>query len=235
MAKNKFNPDWLIEELQIQMAVLEMTDEKKKVYDIIRAIEILKKDLNVFYFPAVMNFVSIERPVPQPFQVPPLPPPSGIPYHMGGQVLFNPNTHGISPNGIPSVAPAHVVTGNSTTAPMVPAFGGSNYQPVQCVPAHAPAYPCPPVSVSPYPISHHHSWNSDPKPGDRIFGLFKDENGNICFCIYTWQEEDNPEEIFSYSVGSSEFYPAGRRYMPCKKVTHEKFMVICTSECCNQE
>lgn len=85
----------------------------------------------------------------------------------------------------------------------------------------------------------------EPGVGAEIFGMFryKDTNGpqgpqgfqdKIGQCIYTWQEKDNPEEIFAYAQGIAPGFSAGERWMPCRKNTSDKYLIICTSKCCQQ-
>lgn len=229
----KLNCDWLVEELQIQLSICEMTGDRRKVSDLERAIEILGKNLNVFYFPEVMNFKNIDRP-----PVIPSPPvtinssthPALIFGTFGSSSNYSPviNTPGAIPSPCPPMAIPALPNYNYGVGPpgVVPITSST---PVQVVPAPYPTSPCP---VMAYPIYNY----NEPNVGDKIFGIFRDENGDTRMCLYTWQEKDNPEEITAYAAGYDENYSSvGRRYTPCKKYPNEKFLVICANECCNQE
>lgn len=177
-----------IEELELLSAVYESTENHHKVNEFKRAISLLQKNMNVFWFPDVMNFKTIVRPPPMP----------NIP---AAQPSIN----------YPSPIPVPVLGAGTPVVSGVPAS----------ILSALPIFPgvC------------------EPRVGEEIFGMFRykneygeDRNGN---CIYTWQEENNPKEILHWAVGV-EYFSAGVKYMPCKKNKSDKFLVICTDECCKQ-
>lgn len=195
--------DWIIEELKIQSAVCDFTEDSKKVSDIKRAIAVLEKESNVYRLPRVMNFSQI--------------------YHPPAKTT-------ISVTG--TTGTTNTVLGSWQTGTYVPpppsgipySYGGTSVIPSPTASA---------VSINPSALV----WdNNNPKPGDDIFAIFKDEDGNNRYCIYTWQQENNPEELYAYASGwdVNDRLDGTQKWMPCKKHKSEKFMVVCLNECCKQ-
>lgn len=138
----------------------------------------------------------------------------------------------------PVVSSVNIPAGGTVTAKI---YGiGNPSPPVQPVPipnAYPGCAPSPtPVSAAINPSAFFNP-NDNPKPGHEIFGIWTDANGMHRYCIYTWQEYDNPEELHAYAVGWDAYdQMAGcEKWMPCKKVQHDKFLVVCQSECCPQK
>lgn len=177
---------WLIDELESQISMYGLADNTKKISDLKRAIVAIQKNGNVFHFPKVMNFRSIEQ---RPATLPPIVQPPPLP---------KPNNN---PKPYPGIAPS----------------------------------PCPsPTAMATIDASNIFNNYHEPSVGEEIFGIFKNEDDSYGQCIYTWQEKDNPKEITAYAIGLDTKFSAGQKWMPCRKRESDKFLVICTNECCGQ-
>lgn len=208
--------DWLIQDLKIQSSVYDSTDDAKKVKGIKKCIELLERGSNVYMLPKIMNFHSIYH----------APKPVVKAVKSVNVAIQNSASNGISfgnMNGMisPTQSSAQILqTGSAVPQPIV-----------VCSPNPTP------VAAALDPSALWGYSNNNPNPGHEIFALWKDANDDTRFCIYTWQEEDNPEELYAYAAGwDADFEVAGcEKYMPCKKVQHDKFMVVCTNQCCEQK
>lgn len=186
----------VIEELELICDLNESFGNSSKANEIKRAISILQKNINVFWFPSVMNFRSINTPVAVP----------AVPSHQSY------NTGGVVAMPSPSHAPV-TINPNPTAAPIPISGAGVS-------------------AISAIPISHLFP-SCEPMVGEEIFGIWRDESANHRFCMYTWQEHNNPKEIIGWAVGT-EGFSAGVRYMPCRKFKSERVLFVCTNECCKQ-
>lgn len=213
---------WIIEDLQVQSAVCDMTGDDKKVKDLARAIAMLKKE-NGYRLPKMMNFLSIVHP-PDPV--------------INTDSIQVQNTAPNTSSAIFGGTTTHISGGTSSSAYGNYANIATGQPSVIPVPCYAP---CPsPVAgtlTNIYPGIYPGSclnYNDNPKPGDEIFAAFTAKDGLTLFCIYTWKEKDNPKELFAYAAGWDpvNVIDGTQKWMPCKKHKHEKLLVVCLNECC---
>lgn len=202
------NFDWLIQELQVQSAVCEMTGDGKKVNDIKNAIDILRRK-NGYKLPRMMHFLPINQPPKQQFKTITIQNTSSAPLTAA---LFAPGNNPSYPS------PSQNVPGLSNSG---------------CSPVPTPT----PASCTINPANLINNYNySTPSVGHEIAAIFTASDGSTKFCIYTWQEDDNPEELKAYVAGwdPGQQMDGCETWMPCKKFKHEKLLVICQHACCPQ-